>query len=383
MFWHIFSYRLKCTVRNYQMLFWTLGFPVILATFFGMAFANISTATEFETIRMGVVNTAEYKADSNFQTHLKAASDASDSSGDPMFELTVFDTQEDAAAALREKTISGYILEKDSMQLYIRSSGINPTIMKTFIDWYLQTVSAVNSVIADHPESAMKISGILSENITYVEDANTNPNKPNSILTYYYALIAMTCLYGAFMGINEVAAVQANQSATAARVNLAPVHKMKVFACSLCSATLIQYLSILILIAYLIYVQKVDFGNQAGYILLASFAGCCTGVSFGAVIGAVVKKGEGVKTGVIIGASMLMSFLAGLMSAKIKYTATKSLPILSYINPGNLIADAFYSLYYYETYNRYLLNVGLLFAFAFAFYFITYLIMRRQQYESL
>jgi ABC-2 type transport system permease protein len=88
------------------MLFWTLGFPVILATFFGMAFANISTATEFETIRMGVVNTAEYKADSNFQTHLKAASDASDSSGDPMFELTVFDTQEDAAAALREKTIS-------------------------------------------------------------------------------------------------------------------------------------------------------------------------------------------------------------------------------------------------------------------------------------
>ncbi len=362
------------------MLFWTLGFPVILATFFGMAFANISTATEFETIKMGVVNTAEYKADSNFQEHLKAASEDSE---DPMFEVTGFETQEDADAALREKTISGYILEKDSMQLYIRSAGINPTIMKTFIDWYLQTVSAVNGIIADHPQAAMKIPGILSENITYVEDANTNPNKPNSILTYYYALIAMTCLYGAFMGINEVAAVQANQSSTAARVNLAPVHKMKVFACSLCSATLIQYLSILLLIAYLIFVQKVDFGNQVGFILLASFAGCSTGVSFGALIGAIIKKGEGIKTGVIIGLSMMMSFLAGLMSAKIKYTATKSLPILAYINPGNLIADAFYSLYYYQTYNRYLLNVGLLFAFSFVFYFVTYLIMRRQQYESL
>ena len=380
MFWHIFTYRIKSTVRNYQVLFWTLGFPVILATFFGMAFANIGAATEFETIKMGIVNTAEYKADTNFQTHLKEASDASD---DPMFELTVFDTQEDAANALREKTISGYILEKDSMQLYIRSAGIQPTIMKTFIDWYMQTVSAINGIIADHPESAMKIPGILEKSITYVEDVNTNPNKPNSMLTYYYALMAMTCLYGAFMGLTEVGAVQANQSATAARVNLAPVHKMKVFACSLCSATLIQYLSILILIAYLIFVQKVDFGNQAGFILLASFAGCCTGVSFGALIGAIVKKGEGIKTGVLIGSSMLMSFLAGLMNAKIKYTATKSLPILAYINPGNLIADAFYSLYYYETYNRYLLNVGLLFAFSFVFYFITYLIMRRQQYESL
>ena len=380
MFWHIFTYRIKSTVRNYQVLFWTLGFPVILATFFGMAFANIGAATEFETIKMGIVNTAEYKADTNFQTHLKEASDASD---DPMFELTVFDTQEDAANALREKTISGYILEKDSMQLYIRSAGIQPTIMKTFIDWYMQTVSAINGIIADHPESAMKIPGILEKSITYVEDVNTNPNKPNSMLTYYYALIAMTCLYGAFMGLTEVGAVQANQSATAARVNLAPVHKMKVFACSLCSATLIQYLSILILIAYLIFVQKVDFGNQAGFILLASFAGCCAGVSFGAMMGAIVKKGDGIKTGVIIGFSMLMSFLAGLMSAKIKYTATKSFPILAYINPGNLIADAFYSLYYYETYNRYLLNVGLLFAFSFVFYFITYLIMRRQQYESL
>ena len=140
-----------------------------------MAFANIGAATEFETIKIGVVNTTEYKADTNFQTHLKEASDASD---DPMFELTVFDTQEDAANALREKTISGYILEKDSMQLYIRSAGIQPTIMKTFIDWYMQTVSAINGIIADHPESAMKIPGILEKSITYVEDVNTNPNNP-------------------------------------------------------------------------------------------------------------------------------------------------------------------------------------------------------------
>jgi len=90
-----------------------------------------------------------------------------------------------------------------------------------------------------------------------------------------------------------------------------------------CAATLIQYISILILIGYLAFVLKIDFGNQLGYILLASFAGCCTGVSFGAMVGALSKKGEGVKTGIIISLSMLMSFLAGLMVAQVKYEAVK------------------------------------------------------------
>jgi ABC-2 type transport system permease protein len=97
----------------------------------------------------------------------------------------------------------------------------------------------------------------------------------------------------------------------------------------------------------------------------------------------VLKCGEGLKTGVVISLSMIMSYLSGLMSAQVKYQAVKSLPILAYINPGNLIADAFYSLYYYNTYERYFLNVILLFAFSVVFYLVVYFVMRRQQYESI
>jgi len=378
-FWHIFKFRLKSTVRDVQTIFWTLAFPIILVSLFAMAFSNLENISEYKTIKIGLVNTEQYQKDTMFQSHITAVSKDTD----PLFDITMYDTQEAAAAALSDKQISGFILEDDTLHLTIRSTGIDQTIMKEFLDWYLQTSSSVNNIISGNPAAGMKISGILSENITYIEDTNTNTNKPNDVLTYYYALIAMTCLYGAFMGAKEVTAVQANQSAQAARLNIAPVHKLKVFLSSLCAVTLIQYLSILLLIAYMAFVLKIDFGNQIGYILLASFAGCCAGVSFGAVIGAATKKGEGIKTGIIISASMTMSFLAGLMVAQMKYTAVKSFPILAYINPANLIADAFYALYYYNTYDRYFLNVGLLFAFSFVFYLIVFFLMRGQQYESI
>jgi len=378
-FWHIFSYRLKSTVRDVQTLFWTLAFPVILVSFFAMAFSNLENLTDFETVKIGLVNTQEYQDDAMLQAQFKAISEEEE----PLFDVTMYDTGDEAAAALSDKSISGYVVEDDVLHLYISSTGINQTIMKEFLDWYLQTGSSVNNIIADNPAAAMQISGILSENVDYVSDINTNPNKPNSVLSFYYALIAMSCLYGSFMGSNEVTNVQANQSPKAARINLAPVHKLKVFAYSLCAATLTQYLSILILVAYMAFALKVDFGNQVGYILLASFAGCCAGVSMGAVVGALCKKSEGVKTAIIIASSMAMSFLAGLMAQNMKYTVTKALPILAYINPANLIADAFYALYYYNTFDRYFLNVGLLFAFSIVFYLIVYFVMRRQQYESL
>jgi len=378
-FWHIFKYRLKSTVRDVQTIFWTLAFPIILVSFFAMAFSNLENASMYNTIKIGLVNTQAYKEDTAFQSHITSVS----ADKDPLFAVTMYDTKEDAAAALSDKQISGFILEDTTLHLTIRSTGIDQTIMKEFLDWYLQTVSSVENIVAANPADGMKISGILAENITYIKDTKIDANKPNNVLTYYYALIAMTCLYGAFMGTKEVTAVQANQSAQAARLNLAPVHKMKVFLSSLCAVTLIQYLSILLLVAYMAFILKIDFGNQIGYILLASFAGCCAGVSFGAVVGAASKKGEGIKTGIIISASMAMSFLAGLMSAQMKYIATKSFPILAYINPANLIADAFYALYYYNTYDRYFLNVGLLFAFSFVFYVIVYLLMRGQQYESI
>ena len=41
MFWHNFKYNLKILLRDHALVFWTLAFPLILATFFSLAFSNI------------------------------------------------------------------------------------------------------------------------------------------------------------------------------------------------------------------------------------------------------------------------------------------------------------------------------------------------------
>lgn len=379
MFWHIFKYRMIAIARDKNVMFWTLAFPVILGSFFGLAFSNISNVTSFDTVHIGIITTAEFEADTNLSDVLQ-----SEKSGEKdLFDITLYDTQADAKKALDDQEISGFIVEEDDITVYVASTGINQTILKSVLDWYIQTTSAVENIIQNDPSTAATVQKILENNVTYITEAKTDTNEPDDMLTYYYALIAMTCLYGAFLGLKEVQCVQANQSTHAARQNLAPVNKLKVFASSLCAAMVIQYISILILIAYLRFALGISFGGQIGFILLGAFASSCAGLSMGAMIGAAIKASEGKKIAIIIGFSMLMSFLAGLMVSSMKYLSVKYFPPIAYLNPANLISDAFYSLYYYNTYDRFFLNVTLLFTYSLVFYLITYVIMRRQNYANL
>ena len=146
---------------------------------------------------------------------------------------------------------------------------------------------------------------------------------------------------------------------------------------------IIHYSSLVLLITYLQVVLHIDFGHDLGHVLLACFLGSVLGIAIGAVIGAAFHSSEGTKTGVLIGVSMLGSMLAGLNSAEIKYAVLKKLPAMAWLNPANLISDAFYSLYYYDTHARYWGNMIGMFVFIMACGTFVVLKLRRQRYASL
>jgi hypothetical protein len=133
----------------------------------------------------------------------------------------------------------------------------------------------------------------------------------NSTVIYFYSLIAMTALYGGFWGMRIVNENQANLSAQGVRVSVAPVHKLLRLMVDIGAALVIQYLIVLIVITYIRLVLGYSFGNQLSWILLASLVACFTGIAFGSCIGAAVKTGEGVKTGILIGSTMIMSLFSG------------------------------------------------------------------------
>ena len=379
MFRHIFLTRLKCLIRDKEMVFWTLFFPLILATFFDMAFSNLNNSETFHPIDIAVVQNAAYQQSTDLQSALQSASQGDDR----IFNLTAV-TKEEADSLLNDNKIQGYIDADPEITLVVKDSGLNQNIIKAFLDNYRQTVSAVTSILKENPMAAQTgLFDAIADRQEYTKEVTGSSAQPNNVLNYFYTLIAMSCLYGGFWGMKEITDIQANLSSRAARVNTAPVHKAKVFLFSLCAALLIDFVEMLLLLAYLYFGLKIDFGNKAGFVLLTTFVGCIVGISFGAFISSLVKKGEGLKVAILIAVSMVGSFLSGMMYQEMKYIIAQNVPVLSYLNPANLLTDAFYSLYYYDTYTRYALNMGALGIFAVVFCMVTYLIIRRQKYASL
>jgi ABC-2 type transport system permease protein len=203
------------------------------------------------------------------------------------------------------------------------------------------------------------------------------------VLNFFYSLIAMACFYGGFLGLRVINDTQADISSLAARINVAPVHKIKTFIYSMSAALLIHIVETFTLLAFLRYVLNIDFGSKTGYVLLTTILGSVAGVFMGALISAMVKKSEAMKVAILLAVTMGGSFLAGMMVGEMKYIVAQNLPALSYINPINLLTDALYSLYYYDSLSRYFTNMAILAAYILIFGLGTHLIVRRRKYARL
>lgn len=384
MFLHNYLYRLKCIVKDKQMMFWTLIFPILLATLFNLAFSNLSSGEIFSEIKIGIVNNDEYKRNTDFIKAIESVSNTDESSGKSnLFDINYI-SKEESDKLLEDNKIEGYIYYENEIKLAVKESGINETIIESFLDDFKQISSTAATIIGKNPAAVQNgLISSISNRADYLKEVSASKSTPDTIVIYFYSLIAMACLYGGFLGLKEVTAIQANLSPQGARVNMAPTHKLKIFLASMFAATTVQLGVIFVLLAYLTFILRINFGSQLGYIVLTCVIGTITGVSFGACIASIIKKGEGVQIGILIGLTMIMSFLSGMMYHDIKYIVSTKAPILGYLNPANLIADSFYSLYYYNNHTQFFTNIALLSVFAAGFSIITYFVLRRQKYASL
>ena len=74
MFWHNFVYSLKTLFKSKSLIFWTFVFPILLGTFFKLAFSNIEKNEVLEVFNIAVVNNEEFKKDEFFNEALKSLS---------------------------------------------------------------------------------------------------------------------------------------------------------------------------------------------------------------------------------------------------------------------------------------------------------------------
>lgn len=381
MFVHIFMNQLKIILRNKTVVFWTLSFPIVLGFLFNLAFSNLNNAFVFDAVNIAVVNNAQYQQNTILASTINSLSEKGDSQ---VFETKYVDDEAQAEKLLSDKLIDGYIKIKDSKPtVVVQGSGINQTIIKTAIDQTLEMNSAVTSAIMYNPN-------ILHDNI--LDDINNNGSYMNDItnkssdrtVLYFYTLIGMACLYAGIFGIMAVNQNEANLTKLGARLGVSPAKRLTTLSASLIAGFAVSYLGALILYVFLAYILKINFGQNGWLILLIMLVGCFAGVALGMLVSACNKKGENFKTGLLIAVTMFFSFLAGMMgTTTIKHMIDVNVPILSYINPVNLISDALFSTYYFGLSCRYWTDLIALATFAAISILLSWLFLRKRKYASL
>ena len=389
MFLHNFKYSLKILLRNKELLFWTFIFPIILGTFFSMAFSNIEKEESLNIIDIAIVDSGFYQDNDIYKKTFEYLSDKNNK--DRLFN-TVVTNLDNAKKLLIDNKITGYLLfDSDDVRIVVFKNGINETILKYVVD-EIESQKEVSSnlikkEIMDN-NGEVNYSDLINKiNCLFNDDQVKLNNISNKNLSYtmveFYTLIAMAALYGSIIAMTATNKAIANVSNVGMRSSVAPIKKSMILLGGFLASYIVQVIGLSLLFIYTIFVLKVDYGNDFLAVVLLSLAGSLAGLSLGVTVSTLIKSSEGTKTGIIIAITMFWCYLSGMMGISTKYLFDKNLPFLNKVNPAGMITDGFYSLYYYGVGSRFEKNIISLIIFSLLLFLISLISLRRQKYDSI
>lgn len=372
---HLIKYDILVKIKNFNAIFWSLFFPLILGTLFYFAFGQIDEA-DFEAVPAAVV--AGEDADTVFMDFLKSISD----SEEPLIQLKEM-SQTEAAEALNSHKISGIFVVNEAPSLTVSRNGLEESILQSLLESYENGKKTLTTVALTHPEGMEAAIEQMSEYTELVQQVSLGGKTTDGNAQFFYALIAMACLYGAFIGFGSAITLQANLTALAARRCVTPTHKLTLIVSEMLSSFLLHFFNLLVLLTYMRYILHLNFNGQFPDMLLVSMIGGMIGVAMGIFIGSIGRMGEGIKVGILLAISMSCSFLAGLMNNTMKNIVEQHVPVINRINPAALISDAFYCINVYNDTARYTRNLITLSIMCVVLIFASFCLVRRERYDSI
>lgn len=377
MFLHNLKYEFKAGLRVKEFLVWVVIFPIALGTVFKIAFGSVYENSEvFKTISAAVVA-------SESDTTLRSVLDGIESADEPLMKIT-YTSKEDAEKLLSDGDVEGIIFSEDGkLKLTVAGLGMNETILKSFCDQYNSNMTVIREAAVKDPMSIQAVTEKLTAEVSACEEVKLVKGNTDPYVDYFYNLIAMTALYGALTGLHIVIENQANMSALGARKNCSPTKKSVGLTASLVARSVMQSAVMVILVTYMRFVLKIDFGSRLPLVYLAAVMGGILGVCFGFMVGSFGTGSRDTKQGRTLAVIMLCCFLSGLMIGNMKSEVEKVAPWFNRINPAAVISDSLHILSTFDDLGRYAAKLAVIAVMTVICAVIGFISTRRKRYASL
>ena len=363
MFGIIYRKRIRCSLKTPSLMIWTLVFPLGLATLFYLAFGDLDHKnTSGFSVSAAVVADEAFEEEPFLGEMLNSLQEGEEIS----LTAAYTDTMQEAQELLREGEVHGIIsLREGSPVLTVKESGMEQTALKSILDQYQQQrmlLQEGTAGAAAGETAGGTVGEIAGGNArgTWVREVTLTEEPPSEQVTYFYALLAMSCLYGGLQGVVTVSYLQANMSPLGMRRSIAPVKPFTALMADLLGGYTVQAAGILVVFAYMTLVLQVGVGGRMLLGALTCLVGSLLGVLIGTLISLPARWKEGMKIGITISVSMVCCFLAGMMVYGLNYEIKQRAPLLDLLNPAARIADSFRCLYYYSDTSAFWGNMGVL-----------------------
>jgi len=391
MFLHNYKYSLRLMLGNRQLVFWTLAFPLIMALLFNMAFSNIEKSEKLDPIPIAVVDDSSFRSNMIYSETLKTLGEGDDR----VFDISYTD-EEKAKTMLSAGEITGYVRFAGSEpKITVMSDGIKETVMCCVFDEIGNESKLItNSGMEEIARQLQSGNKDIDYKAVFTAEAekvmgtdtglkDTSPGNMSFVMIEYYSLIAMACMYSGLLSMTLMNYNLANVSPVGKRCTVSPARRGSRLLGSLSASFTVQLFGLLILYLLLLFVVRADFGTKLPQIILLSLLGSLAGLTLGVAVAVLVRINENAKLTVLISAVMAGCFFSGMMGITMKNIIDKNVPVLNRINPVAMITDGLYSLYYYESGERFIIDAVSLAVFSAVMLLISFTGLRRQQYDSL
>ncbi|MDK6567268.1 ABC transporter permease [Corynebacterium pyruviciproducens] len=380
----LIAHNIRLLLRNRGLVFWTLAFPILLGVLFKAALGGLMTTQSFDPVPVAVVDSQEYRL-----SPYKTAFDELSRGDDALVTVTSVATTAEGSSLLADDHVAGVVeVIGDEASLTVATGGMDQTILTLLLDEIAQRVDMVTTLMADEmapgedPQTvAAEIMDRLAESGFTLKDAS--PSSMDPLMAEFFSLVAMAALYGGMFSGTLMNYAQPQLGAVGRRIGVAPTRKSVFVASGIIASYVVEFVGLVLLVVVCRFLFGIDFGSNWGLTLVVASAGALAGLSLGVAVSALVRGGENMKIGVLIGMTMLGALLAGMMGGGLRYRVDATAPLVNKVNPVALITDGFYTLYYHPGSDGLWADLGILLVISLVLIGASMLTLRRQRYDSM